>query len=112
MPPIAVGIGFAGQKNETDRYFLFPVMEGMGKRPSDRVLDLRGWSCPWCILKAKSWLVRMKPGQVLKVLSTDPTVQKNFPRVLECTEDRIIHWEHKEDYIAVLIRRGAERTGP
>jgi len=87
----------------------------MGKRPSDRVLDLRGWSCPWCILKAKSWLVRMKPGQVLEVLFTDPGVQKDLPRVLERTADRIIRWEQKEDYAGMLIRRGPERkesSGP
>jgi TusA-related sulfurtransferase len=81
-------------------------MASMGKRPSDRVLDLRGWSYPWCILKAKSWLVRMKPGQVLEVLFTDPGVQKNLPRVLERTSDRIIRWEQKEDYAGMLIRRG------
>jgi TusA-related sulfurtransferase len=84
----------------------------MSERQPDRVLDLRGWSCPWCILKAKSWLVRMKPGQILEVLCTDPNVQQNFPRVLARTEDRVIRWEHKDDYIGVLIRRGSVMTGP
>lgn len=83
----------------------------MGERPSDKILDLRGWSCPWCILKVKSWLVRMRPGEILEVRCTDPNVKANFPLILERTGDRIIRWELKDDYIGVLIRRGAGGKG-
>ena len=55
----------------------------MKKNKSDRVLDLRGWSCPWCILKAKSLLKRMSAGQILEVLITDPEAQVNFPLILK-----------------------------
>jgi len=72
----------------------------------DRVLDLRGWSCPWCIVKAKSWLRQMSPGQVLEVISTDPEAQKNFPRVLEKGGDRVVSIEQDEDYYRLLIQRG------
>jgi tRNA 2-thiouridine synthesizing protein A len=78
----------------------------MSERRPDKVLDLRGWSCPWCILKAKSWLERMTPGQVLEVHCTDPNVRKNFSQVLERTKDRIIRWDQTEDYLYVLIQRG------
>ncbi|MBW1797613.1 MAG: sulfurtransferase TusA family protein [Deltaproteobacteria bacterium] len=71
----------------------------------DKVLDLRGWSCPWCIVKAKSWLRQMSPGQVLEVISTDPEVQKNFPQVLERGRDRLISVEQHEDYYRLLIQR-------
>ena len=83
----------------------------MGNTETDKVLDLRGWACPWCILKAKSWLVRMAPGQVLEVWCTDPTVQENFPRVLARTTDRVIRWEQRDGHSAVLIRRGPESKG-
>lgn len=72
----------------------------------DRVLDLRGWSCPWCIVKARSWLKRMNPGEILEVISTDPEVQKNFPHVLEGSQDQVIRIEQKKDYFRLLIRRG------
>ncbi len=67
---------------------------------------MRGWSCPWCIVKAKSWLRQMSPGQVLKVISTDPEAQINFPRVLERCQDRLISVEQHEDYYHLFIQRG------
>ena len=72
----------------------------------DRVLDLRGWSCPWCILKAKSWLTRMKPGQILELYSTDPETLKNFPSILRNGNDRVIEVKYYPDYHRMLIRRG------
>ncbi|MCD6297491.1 MAG: sulfurtransferase TusA family protein [Deltaproteobacteria bacterium] len=74
----------------------------------DRVLDLRGWSCPWCIVKAKSWLKRMGPGEILEVMSTDPEVQETFPHVLERSKDHVIRIEQKKDFFRLLIRRGCE----
>ena len=72
----------------------------------DRVLDLRGWSCPWCIVKARSWLSRMKPGQILELLGTDPEALKNLPSILKNGNDRIIEVEKYPDYHRLLIRRG------
>ncbi|MBW1735589.1 MAG: sulfurtransferase TusA family protein [Deltaproteobacteria bacterium] len=72
----------------------------------DRTLDLRGWSCPWCILKAKSWLKHMSSGQVLEVISTDPQIQKNFPHVLEKSPDRVIKMDQKNGCYHVLVKRG------
>ena len=67
---------------------------------------MRGWSCPWCIVKAKSWLRQMSPGQVLEVISTDPEAQKNFPQVLGRGRDRLISIEQYEDYYRLVIQRG------
>jgi tRNA 2-thiouridine synthesizing protein A len=78
----------------------------MNERQADKILDLRGWSCPWYMLKAKSWLGRMSPGQILEVLSTDPDVMKNFPRVLEQTADRVVSLDQNEGFYRVRIRRG------
>ncbi len=72
----------------------------------DKVLDLRGWSCPWCIVKARSWLSRMKPGQILELLGTDPEALKNLPSVLKNGNDRIIEVEKYPDHHRLLIRRG------
>jgi len=78
----------------------------MGDRHADKVLDLRGWSCPLCILKAKSWLTRMDPGQILDVLSTDPNVLKNFPLVLERTGDRVLRMDQADDHFQIRVLRG------
>ncbi|EFK08680.1 conserved hypothetical protein [delta proteobacterium NaphS2] len=72
----------------------------------DRVLDLRGWSCPWCIVKTRSWLSRMKPGQILELFGTDPEALKNLPSILKNGNDRIIEVKKYPDYHRLLIRRG------
>ena len=76
------------------------------EKKAHEILDLRGWSCPWCLLKAKSWLRRMSPGQVLEILSTDPQVRKDLPQVLEKSRDRVISVEKRKEYFRLLIRRG------
>lgn len=42
-------------------------------------LDCRGLSCPMPILKAKKAMAKMKSGQVLEILSTDPGTRNDFP---------------------------------
>ncbi|OQY03850.1 MAG: hypothetical protein B6I22_10785 [Desulfobacteraceae bacterium 4572_123] len=76
------------------------------EKKSDRVLDLRGWSCPWCILKAKSLLLRMSKGQILEVLSTDPEAQINFPLILKKSKDRVIKVEQHKEYFHLFLLRG------
>jgi tRNA 2-thiouridine synthesizing protein A len=44
----------------------------------DKELDARGLNCPLPILRAKKSLTDMIPGQVLKVLATDPGSVKDF----------------------------------
>ena len=44
----------------------------------DQELDARGLNCPLPILKAKKSLTGMGPGQVLKIISTDPGSVKDF----------------------------------
>ena len=74
----------------------------------DKVLDLRGWSCPWCLVKARSWLSRMKPGEILEVISTDAEIRKNFPQILEGSQDRVIGVEQKKDFFCLFVRRGCK----
>jgi len=44
----------------------------------DKELDARGLNCPLPILKTKKALTDLQPGQVLKVLATDPGSVKDF----------------------------------
>ena len=76
------------------------------EKKSDRVLDLRGWSCPWCILKAKSLLKQMSTGQILEVLSTDPEAQINFPLILKKSRDSVIKVEQDKEYFHLFLLRG------
>ena len=47
----------------------------------------------------------MNPGQILEVLSTDPNVLRNFPRVLERSGDRVIHMKKDDDYFHIYVQR-------
>lgn len=44
----------------------------------DQELDARGLNCPLPILKAKKSLTGMTPGEVLKIISTDPGSVRDF----------------------------------
>ena len=44
----------------------------------DKELDARGLNCPLPILRTKKALADLHPGQVLKVLATDPGAVKDF----------------------------------
>ncbi len=44
----------------------------------DKILDVRGLSCPMPIVKARQEVNTLQPGQVLKVLSTDRGSIKDF----------------------------------
>lgn len=72
----------------------------------NKVLDLRGMSCPWSILKAKSQLTTMEPGEVLEVLSGDPMMIKDFPKVLGQRGHQLIQIKDKKEVFTLYVRRG------
>jgi tRNA 2-thiouridine synthesizing protein A len=77
----------------------------------NKVIDLRGMSCPWSILKAKSQLINMEPGEVLEVLSGDPMMIKDFPKVLGKKGHELIRIKDKQEYSLLYVRRGDEEKG-
>jgi tRNA 2-thiouridine synthesizing protein A len=83
---------------------LEPIVERKGE--ADKVIDLRGMSCPWSILKAKSELKRMDPGQVLEILGTDPLTLKDFPATLKETDDEVILVDESPGFFNLYVRKG------
>ena len=76
------------------------------KGEADKVIDLRGMSCPWSILKAKSQLIAMAPGEVLEVLSTDPKMSEDFPKVLGKNGHQLIQIIDQPEYSRLYVLRG------
>jgi len=70
---------------------------------ADKVLDIRGWSSPWSILKTKSELNLMKPGQTLEVLISD---LGDFPAVLSRSNHRLIATDDGAGFSRLYVRRG------
>ena len=76
------------------------------KAEADKIIDLRGVSCPWSILKAKSQLSTMHPGEVLEVLSTDPMMSEDFPKVLGLRGHQLIQIIDQPEYSKLYVLRG------
>lgn len=56
----------------------------------DKELDARGLNCPLPILRAKKSLAEMQPGQVLKIVSTDPGSVKDFAAFAKQTGNELL----------------------
>jgi tRNA 2-thiouridine synthesizing protein A len=56
----------------------------------DRELDARGLNCPLPILRTKRSLNDMAPGEVLKILATDPMAVRDFQAFSRQTGHRLV----------------------
>ncbi len=72
----------------------------------DREVDARGLICPLPVLRARKVLLGMKPGEVLRVLATDPMAAIDLPHF--CAEAGHEHLGQTVENGAQvhLIRRG------
>lgn len=46
---------------------------------SDRQVDVRDMNCPMPLIKTQNTMKELKPGEILEVLTTDPTATKSIP---------------------------------
>jgi len=56
----------------------------------DKELDARGLNCPLPILRAKKTLAEMQPGQVLRIIATDPGSVKDFAAFAKQTGNELL----------------------
>ncbi|PTD95232.1 sulfurtransferase TusA family protein [Pseudothauera lacus] len=56
----------------------------------DKEVDARGLNCPLPILRAKKMLAEMMPGQVVRVLATDPGSVKDFQAFAKQTGNELL----------------------
>jgi TusA-related sulfurtransferase len=76
---------------------------------ADKVIDLRGVSCPWSILKAKSQLTIMEPGEVLEVLASDPMMFADFHKVLDQSGHHLLNINEQQGFSRLYVRRGKKQ---
>ena len=72
---------------------------------ADKELDTRGLNCPLPILKAKKALADLASGQVLKVLSTDPSSTRDFQAFARQTGNELIEQQTQGDEFVHWLRR-------
>jgi tRNA 2-thiouridine synthesizing protein A len=71
----------------------------------DKELDARGLNCPLPILRTKKALTDMLPGQVLKVLATDPGSVKDFAAFSKQTGNPLLASEKAEAEFIFLMKK-------
>jgi len=76
---------------------------------ADVVVDTKGLLCPMPVVKAKLALEEMKPGQVIKVVSTDPGSKADFPAWCQETGNKLLSaGEEGKGLYAFFIEKGRE----
>ena len=71
----------------------------------DKELDARGLNCPLPILRAKKALTDMKPGQVLRILATDPGSVKDFEAFCKQTGKELLSQAEAEKEFTFFMKR-------
>jgi tRNA 2-thiouridine synthesizing protein A len=72
---------------------------------ADRTYDARGLLCPLPVLRANRVLRELSPGQILKVLATDPAAAADFPAYCRQTGHTLVASGRDGDLLTFLIRR-------
>ncbi len=69
-------------------------------------LNLIGVFFPICLLKCKSTLHAMHPGERMDVLVSDPEVLDELEKIIRRSKDQIIHRLKKPDHCRLRIQKG------
>lgn len=73
---------------------------------ADAEIDARGLLCPLPVLKARKRLAGMAPGQVLRLLATDPAAVIDVPHFCAQGGHSLLSMTDQAEGRAFLIRRG------
>ena len=71
----------------------------------DRDLDVKGLNCPLPILRTKKALSEMEPGQVLRVLATDPGSLKDFAAFAKQTGNELVGQREENRIFEFYLKR-------
>jgi tRNA 2-thiouridine synthesizing protein A len=76
-------------------------------RMADTMLDTRGLKCPLPVLRARKAMQRVAPGEVLRVLATDPGTVRDFKAYCEATGHELIEQSEQGSEFTFRIRKRA-----
>ena len=72
---------------------------------ADIELDLSGLQCPMPLLKAKLALNSMDSTQVLKIIATDPSSEKDFYMFVDQTDHQILDFQKDDSAYFYWIKK-------
>jgi len=73
---------------------------------ADAELDARGLNCPLPILRAKKSINELAPGQVLRIVATDPGSVKDFEAFSKQTGNELLESTEQNGEFVYLIKKG------
>jgi tRNA 2-thiouridine synthesizing protein A len=82
-----------------------PEIANDGANEIARELDVRGYNCPIPLMRAKKALATMQPGEVLKVITTDPGAEIDFKVYSEASGNRIVSLDESGPVVTILIAK-------
>jgi tRNA 2-thiouridine synthesizing protein A len=71
----------------------------------DMELDARGLNCPLPILRAKKSINELAPGQVLRIVATDPGSVKDFEAFSKQTGNELLESTEENGEFVYLIKK-------
>ncbi len=85
------------------------VKEGI---KADRELDLTGLSCPVPIVMTSETVKRMREGEVLRIVATDPGYERDLLNWAKQTGNEILGVEREGNTTVAYIRKRSEASEP
>ncbi len=79
----------------------------MGLIVPDRILDACGLFCPEPVMLLHGQVRELQSGEVLEVLATDPSTQRDIPRFCTFLGHELLAQDVVNDRYRYLIRKGA-----
>jgi len=73
----------------------------------DHVMDACGLFCPEPVMLLHNRVRELAPGEVLQVLATDPSTQRDIPKFCTFLGHELLAQEVVSDQYSYLIRKGA-----
>lgn len=74
-------------------------------KQADRILDTSGLICPLPLLKTKEQLKQMQPGEIIKVITTDPSSIVDFKVFTEVSPNKLLETVQQQDAYFFLIEK-------
>ena len=78
----------------------------------DETLDCKGLSCPMPILKLAQTMKKMKKGQTLELLATDPGSKPDVPAWCKSNGHEVVNIESSGADFVVTVRKGGAPPAP
>ena len=71
----------------------------------DAELDVRGLLCPLPVLRARKRLSAMKPGEILRMVASDPAAAIDVPHYCSESGHTLLSSEQQGDLLIFVIRK-------